>query len=229
MLAGCFHYTKSDRAIFVAAYNELCRVDLIGKKVLEICCGYGELALALARLHPDTEVVALDRHRETASAIHTGEVKNLKHVCGDALQMEAFPEKSFDLVYAQAALHHLAHDAAAVGSQCARVLRPGGRLVFIYEPLGHNPLYAMIRAYRVSRKQMEDESNIFLKTVERVGQEFSTCEVQVFNLLGYPLKLLGKWMPYPVIDSVHRFDAALMRSCCGLARMAANCNIVFTR
>ncbi len=229
LLDGCSHYARSDRALFVAGYNELCRVDLTGKKVLELCCGYGELALALARLHPAANVVALDRHRQTAEAIQTGEVKNLKHVCGDALRLEEFPDNSFDLIYGQATLHHLANDPAAVGIQCARLLKPGGRLMFINEPLGHNPLFAMIRAYRVARKQMEDESNLFLKTIERVGQEFSTCEVQVFNFLCYPLKFLGKWMPYPIIDFVHRLDAALMRSCTGMARMAANCNIVFTR
>ena len=39
LLAGCAHYGRFDRPLFVAGYNELCRVDLNGRKVLSSAAG----------------------------------------------------------------------------------------------------------------------------------------------------------------------------------------------
>jgi SAM-dependent methyltransferase len=53
-------------------------------------------------------------------------------VQGDALQLP-FRDKSFDLIVAAAFLHHLPGRESAVFEECARVLRPGGRIVG-YDP-----------------------------------------------------------------------------------------------
>jgi len=145
------------------------------------------------------------------------------------LRLTAIPDGSLDLVYGQATLHHLAHDTDAAGKEFSRVLKPGGRLLFIYEPLGHNPLWAMTRAYRVARFKMVDESNIVLSQLEEVARTFSRCEVQPFNLAGYPMKYLGRFAPSACIDLVHRFDQAAMRRWPSLAPLAANFNVLFTK
>ena len=52
------------------------------------------------------------------------------------------PDQSVDLVYGENFLMYV--DPAAIGREAARVLRPGGRAVFL-EPTAHHPL---IRLYR---------------------------------------------------------------------------------
>jgi SAM-dependent methyltransferase len=233
MLSGCAHYAKSDRPLFITAYNELCRVEMNGGRILEVCCGAGELAREVARAFPKAEVVAMDRYPEAGRAIREAAQReglaNARYQCGDALRLTGFADASLDLVYGQATLHHLAHDTGAVRREFSRVLKPGGRLVFIFEPLGHNPAWSMIRAYRVARIRMPDESNVFLQQLEEIAESFSSCEVQVFNLLGYPFKGLGRFAGQSLVNLIYRFDGALMKGWPRLAPLAANFNVVFTK
>jgi SAM-dependent methyltransferase len=233
LLSGCAHYFKSDLPLFVSGYNELCREDLKGGKILEICCGAGELAAAMARVFPKTEVIALDCYPEAGRALKEAAAKdglqNAHYLCGDALRLTQFADATLDLVYGQATLHHLAHEAGRLRDELARVLKPGGRLMFLYEPLGHNPLWAMIRAWRTARSEMPDESNLFISQLEYIARSFSSCHVQAFNLFGYPLKFLARLGCSPLFSLVHRTDSWLMQQSPRLARMAANFNVVFTK
>ena len=176
-------------------------------------------------------MVGLDRYSDSGSAIREARSKeglnNVSYHRGNALQLAEFPNGSLDLVYGQATLHHLANDLDAVREEFSRVLKPGGRLIFIYEPLGHNYLWSMVRACQVTRGRMGDESNLFLDSLENIARNFSRCEVHVFNLLGYPVKALGRLASWPLVNLVARLDAALMRRSRGLARLGANFNAVF--
>jgi SAM-dependent methyltransferase len=231
ILSGCAHYRKANRPLFISAYNELCRLDLKGARILEVCCGVGDLAREVARAFPGAEVVGLDRYPDSGQAIREARSKdglnNVSYYCGNALQLDEFPDGSLDLVYGQATLHHLANDLDAVRAEFSRVLKPGGRLIFIYEPLGHNYLWSIVRACQVTRRRMGDESNVFLDSLEDIARNFSRCEVQVFSLLGYPVKALGRLASWPLVNQVARLDAALMRRSHGLARLGANFNVVF--
>lgn len=233
LLAGCAHYAQSDRPLFVSAYNELCRVDLTGRQVLEVCCGLGELARELARVFPEAHLVAMDRYPEAGRALRevvdSEKLVNARYECGDAFRLKSFADSSLDLVYGQATLHHLAHDIASARAEFLRVLKPGGRLIFIFEPLGHNPVVSMIRAYRVTRMRMPDESNLFLEQIQELAKGFACCEMQVFNLLGYPFKGLGRFAGQGLVDFIYRFDASLMKLRPGFAALAANCNLVLTK
>jgi len=230
MLSGIGGFPKSDRSLFLAGYSELCRVDLSGGHALEICGGFGKLAIALASVFPDAKVTGLDLY--AASGPHIDEAlkkyPNLEFVAGDAFDLSRYADASIDLIWGQAALHHLSHDLGGITREAVRVLKPGGRLVFIFEPLGHNLFVAAIRAMRMARHELGDESNLYLSQFERMGKSFSTTEVQVFNLLGYPAKALADRLS-PVAAMVKRIDATLFRRFPRLMRYAANCNVIFTR
>jgi hypothetical protein len=101
--------------------------------------------------------------------------------------------------------------------------------VFIYEPFGHNPVWAMIRAYRIAKARTVDESNVLMGQLEEVARAFASGEVQPFNFLGYPFKYLGRHAGQSVIEFIHRLDTGLMRRFPGCALRAANFNVVFTR
>jgi SAM-dependent methyltransferase len=232
LLAGCAHYAKYDQPLFIAGYNELCRLDLNGRKVLEICCGLGELTCGLGRAFPQAEIIGLDRYTDGGGnireAARAGSLGNVRYLCGNALHLKEFGDASLDLVYGQATLHHLGHDTDAC-QEFSRVLKPGGRLVFIFEPFGHNPVWAMIRAYRIAKAGYKDESNVVLDQLEQIARGFGQCEIQPFNFLGYPVKSLGRYAGRSAIEFIYRLDQGLMRRSPGCALRGANFNVVFTK
>jgi SAM-dependent methyltransferase len=232
LLPGCQHYGMADVPMFTAGYRELLRHDLAGGKVLEIACGHGDLAVALARALPNTEVIGMDRYPDSGQAIKQANkegLTNVRYHQGDALRLTDFSDASLDMIYGQATLHHLAHDMLAVRDEPARVLKPKGRLIFIYEPLGHNRIWAMIRAYRIAKARMSDESNVILDHLTVIAERYSSCEVQSFNFFGYPFKSIARFGGPSAVQFIHHTDRALMRRFPGLAPMAANINVIFTK
>lgn len=231
MLPAIGGFPPSDRPLFLSAYSELCRIDLDGKRALEICGGFGKLAAALAETFPKGEVIGLDLYAASGPEIEERmkRLPGLSYVAGDAFDMSSYPDDTFDLVFGQAALHHLAHDTSGLATQMLRVLKPGGRLIFIFEPLGHNLLVAAIRAVRMAKYELADESNLYLSQFERMlGIGFTTCEVQIFNLLGYPMKVLSDRLGF-LAKAVQRVDSGLFKTFPKLLRYGANCNVIFTK
>ncbi len=231
MLPATGGFPPSDRPLFLAGYGELCRIDLNGGRALEICGGFGMLAAGLAETFPQGKVIGLDLYAASSPEIdeRMKRLPGLSYVAGDAFDMSDYPDDSFDLVFGQAALHHLAHDPNGLAKQMLRVLKPGGRLVFIFEPMGHNLMVAGMRGVSMARHELGDESNLYLSQFERMlATGFSRCEVQMFNLLGYPIKPLSRRLGSfnKVVQGV---DSWLFRKFPKLLRYGANCNVVFTK
>ena len=230
LLTAAGGYPKSDEDLFLAGYSELCRIDFSGGHALEICGGLGKLSSALASVFPKARVTGIDLYvpggPEVSAALANN--PNLEYVKGNAFDLSRYENESIDLIWGQAALHHLSHDLDGIRDEAARVLKPGGRLVFIFEPLGHNPVFAAIRAMRMARHELPDESNLYLSQFERMAAPFSSTEVHVFNFLGYPMKALSDRLA-PLAVRVKSLDAWLFRKFPNLKRQAANCNLVFTK
>jgi SAM-dependent methyltransferase len=224
-------FPHSDRPLFLAGYSELCRIDLAGKRALEICGGHGKLAGLLAEVFPEAEVIGLDLYAASGPEVEERlkRLPGLSYVAGDAFDLSMYPENSFDLVWGQAALHHLAHDPEGLVKQVSRVLKPGGRLIFIFEPLGHNLVVAAIRAVRMARYELGDESNLYISQFLRMKDAgFSKCEVQSFNFLGYPLKAFSDRFQ-SLAGIVQELDSKLFRLFPKTLRYGANCNVIFTK
>ena len=230
MLPSVGGFPASDRPLFLAGYGELCRIDLSGGRALEICGGFGKLAAGLAAGFPDAEVVGLDLYQASGPEVDgcLARLPGLSYVAGNAFDLSEYDDASFDLVFGQAALHHLAHDLDGLCRSVSRVLKPGGRLVFIFEPMGHNLAVAAIRAMRMARHELPDESNLYLSQFERMAPYFSSGEVQMFNLLGYPVKALSQRFG-SIASAVHGIDALLFRAFPKLLRYGANCNLILTK
>lgn len=230
MLPAVGGFPPSDRGLFLAGYGELCRMDLSGGRALEICGGFGKLAAGLAEAFPDAEVIGLDLYAAEGDALEERmkRLPGLSYVAGDAFDLSRYEDASFDLVFGQAALHHLAHDVDGLREQVLRILKPGGRFVFIFEPLGHNPLFAAIRAWRFALAELGDESNLYLSQFEKLGIGFSKVEVQTFNLLGYPMKALSDRLA-PLSEMVQTIDHRVMSWFPAMKRYCANCNLILTK
>ena len=105
-----------------------------GQRALDVCCGTGDIALALARA--GTEVTGLDFSQAMLEIAETRRLKkpqsavaNPKFMQGDAQQLP-FPDNSFDAVTIGYGLRNLSSCETGL-REMLRVARPGGRLVVL--------------------------------------------------------------------------------------------------
>ncbi len=101
-----------------------------GSRILEVGCGLGDDAAALARrVAPGGSVVAIDGSQAMIDAARKrhGDVEGLTFDVADATQLP-YDDASFDGCRIDRVLQHIADPVAAIG-EMARVLRQGGVLV----------------------------------------------------------------------------------------------------
>ncbi|MFN2613559.1 MAG: class I SAM-dependent methyltransferase [Actinomycetota bacterium] len=114
-----------------------------GMRVLDAGCGAGDLALEIAR--DAAEVVGFDLSPESIKLMgaRAGRL-GVRSPAGLVAVMEhfPFPAGSFDVVVGKSILHHV--DVAAAMREVHRVLRPGGRALFIENQVT-NPLLRFAR------------------------------------------------------------------------------------
>jgi SAM-dependent methyltransferase len=117
-----------------------------GERFLEIGCGEGANLRNLAPRVAGATLFAVDFSLQKAILVANAGVLA---ACADAIRLP-FGGATFDSVLVRDLLHHVP-DRAAVLSEAARVLKPGGRLTVI-EPNGKNPIMAaMALAIRAER------------------------------------------------------------------------------
>jgi SAM-dependent methyltransferase len=118
--------------------------DLYGRRVLEYGCGLGEISTLLAKsgAHVTTfdlssKSVLTCRRRAGLNSV-AGKIQ-LAVAAGERLP---YADESFDVIFGKAILHHL--DAELGWTEISRVLKPGGKAVFV-EPMGMNPVLNFVR------------------------------------------------------------------------------------
>ena len=109
-----------------------------GVRALDLCCGTGDLALALARR--GAEVTGLDFSApmlEVANRRKAG--ANPVFIQGDAMQIP-FPDQSFDIVTMGYGLRNLASWEKGL-AEMHRVAKPGARIIILEFGKPANPLW----------------------------------------------------------------------------------------
>jgi SAM-dependent methyltransferase len=117
---------------------------LAGRAVLELGAGDGFSTLRLARRGARIIAVELSPaglHSLAGHALAAGVSASVAPLRADAQQLP-LPDQAVDLVYGENFLMYV--DPTAIGREASRVLRTGGRAIFL-EPTAHHPL---IRLYR---------------------------------------------------------------------------------
>lgn len=119
-----------ERALGVANHLRFAEIES-GETILDIGCGGGiDTILAARRTGPSGQVIALDFLPEmlerTAAAARAAGLENIKPL---ESEMEAIglPDSSVDLIVSNGVIN-LSPRKARVMAECARVLRPAGRL-----------------------------------------------------------------------------------------------------
>ncbi|MFX1506775.1 MAG: class I SAM-dependent methyltransferase [Promethearchaeota archaeon] len=107
--------------------------DVKGKKILEIGCGGGQNSIVLSKW--GAEVIGLDISEvqlEHANSLAKEEGVSVKFLQGRMEDLSRFENGIFDIVTSSHAIGY-ADDLRAVYKETARVLKPGGFLVFCFE------------------------------------------------------------------------------------------------
>jgi SAM-dependent methyltransferase len=100
-----------------------------GSTALEIGCGTGNYARALADGRRDVSFVAFDLSRPMLREAAARRPR-VAFVAGDAARAFPFKDHAFGLAFAVDVVHHI-HDLASFFSEAARVLRPQGHLLLV--------------------------------------------------------------------------------------------------
>ena len=121
--------------------------SLAGKKVLDVGCGGGILAEAMARLGAKVTGIDLSEKALKVAQLHLHESRlDIAYESVSAEDLAARAGGSFDVVTCMELLEHVP-DPASMAAACARLARPGGRVFF--STINRNPkayLFAVVGA-----------------------------------------------------------------------------------
>jgi SAM-dependent methyltransferase len=125
--AAAWHVRAAkDRSAWQESYDRLARLVTPGGLVLDLGCGSGEDAPALASM--GLRCVGLDISAGLLDLARRFESLAGRAVLGD-LRSLPFADASFDAVWADGSVHHVTKpEMRGVAAEVARVLKPGGAL-----------------------------------------------------------------------------------------------------
>jgi ubiquinone/menaquinone biosynthesis C-methylase UbiE len=163
------------------AYHVAALGDVHGRHVLDYGCGTGGTATQL--LAQGAQVTGFD-------ISHARLMEARQRVAGEpgdaatgllqcAAEMLPFSDGAFDAVLGKQILHHL--DLKIAIPEIARVLRPGGRAVFL-EPLIHNPILEGYRRLTLHLRSPTERA-LSMTDIAIIGSHFRGYRHQEFILL----------------------------------------------
>ncbi len=188
--------------------------SLIGKEVLELGCGGGELTARL--VDGGARVTAVD-----ASAGQVASAGRLlaRHRRGAEVRfLEApaeetgLPSASFDVIVGKWILHHL--DVRRAVPEVARLLKPGGRAVF-YENQDRNPLLAVSRSrlagrFGVVRMGTPTERPLGRRDIALLRRHFASVELHYPEFFAFTL-LSSRVLRYRGYSALTGLDRLIWR------------------
>ena len=164
-----------------------------GRLMLDLGCGRGAHAVRFAQ--SGACVVAVDLSGGMVAmtqqrAIATG-VADRVAVQQMSAESLGFADATFDYIFGHSVLHHI--DLAVTRQEVHRVLKPGGRAVFL-EPLDHNPILNLFRRLTPWRRT-PTEKPLSLADLRFFAEPFAHSAHREFYLLA-----LGAFIFVPLRD-----------------------------
>lgn len=152
-----------------------------GKKVLDYCCGDGDLTIFLAEngaeaFGIDISPVSIQNAKKEA------EKKGLKNASFFVMDAEklGFDDNFFDLIICSGVLHHL--NIGKAYQELFRVIKPGGKIICA-EPLAYNPIFQLYRKKTPQlRTRWEAEHILKKKDIKLAEKYFGKVEKRFFHL-----------------------------------------------
>lgn len=156
--------------------------DCSGKRILDYCCGNGEVVLYLGKqgaraVGIDISSTSIQNAKEKAEK--QGLANQTSFLVMDAENLN-FEENYFDLILCNGVLHHL--DIKRAYPELARVLKPNGKIICA-EPLIYNPIFQLYRKMTPHlRTKWEAEHILSKKEIDMAKEHFGKVETNFFHL-----------------------------------------------
>ncbi len=164
--------------------------------ILEIGCGTGEIAYWMAEKSP-AQVLGTDLCAPFIEGARKNfQLPNLRYEVFDFNKPEQFSGERFDYIIGNGILHHLYEnlDAALLG--LSRLLKDGGKIIFM-EPNYHNPYVYLIFTYPSLRKvanlepdEMAFSKSFIVKKLEKAAFADIRVDYKDFLIPGVPRFLI---------------------------------------
>jgi len=195
--------------------------DLANRTVLDFGCGEGWSSLAYAAQGATVhgfDISPESVKRLAGQAAQHGLASRIHPRVMAAERLE-YPDGLFDLVLGISILHHT--DLALSGPEIRRVLKPGGRALFI-EPLEHNWLLRAFRRLTPGRRT-PTERPLTVAQLRQFAAQFSGGSFQGYYLLSVLPQVLLLFMPSrgifrTCLRFAERLDARLLHAVPALQR-----------
>ena len=165
-----------------------------GGKILDVGCGSGALAIAVAKRNPNAEIIGIDRWgKEYASYnrqlcernARAEKVNNIRFQQGNAVKLD-FADETFDAVTSNYVYHNIPGDRQAYLLETLRVLKNGG--AFALHDIFSKSKYGDMQAFVKKLIEMGYEHVELIDTTDRYMKPF---EAVWMELAGSAL-LVGK-------------------------------------
>ena len=166
-----------------------------GGKILDVGCGSGALAIAVAKRNPNAEIIGIDRWgKEYASYnrqlcernARAEKVNNTRFQQGNAVKLD-FADETFDAVTSNYVYHNIPGDRQAYLLETLRVLKKGG--AFALHDIFSKSKYGDMQAFVKKLKAMGYEKVELIDTAD--GKFMTKFESIWMELYGSAL-LVGK-------------------------------------
>lgn len=215
---ACAIYER--RKLYETALRVLLSEPVAGRTVLDYGCGTGDWGLMLAgegaqAAFLDLSPVAIQLVERRAAA--SGVSDRVRAFAADASDLSCFRDSEFDLIYANAAIHHTLKYPHAL-DEVVRVLRPGGRLV-LAETFGNNKLLNAARRTGWRMRNQPDEAGEEIlfddSHLQLLRNNFASIETMPCSLLAMAKRAFrGKFQNRAVralMAVLETVDSALLR------------------
>lgn len=151
-----------------------CLKAIDGGRLLDVGCGSGEWILAMSQRGWTVEGCDFDQ-----TAVENAKQRGLDVRCG-SLEAQNYPDGSFDAVTLNHVIEHVP-DPVVVLAECARILRPGGKLV-LFTPnnasLGH-------RIFKASWRGLEPPRHLHIFTIPSMRCALAQAGFQTVSVIPF--------------------------------------------
>jgi SAM-dependent methyltransferase len=210
-----------------------CLGPLDGKAVLELGSGHGQGAVHLGAR--GARVTALDispqRCIEAGRQIAGAPVADSIRFCAGRAESLPFGDASFDAVFARDVLMYA--DPVAIAQECRRVVRPGGKVVFIESLVGP----WVLRAYRWAtspRSYRKFTRHLGFAELRDCGRSMRLSHARAHYLFSLVAFAALFWIRSPraheiLLAKFHPIDRSILDRVPFLTRWAWRGTVAFTR
>ncbi len=176
---------RFENIFYKAIYNsnedffDFLKINSINSEILDYGCGTGASMNKVIYFNPK-KVTGIDIS-EISIQKAKDKIKSNSNVelVVDNCEKTKFNDNTFDIVYGTGILHHL--DIKLCLKEIQRILKPGGRLLFI-EPLGTNPIINLYRKL-TPKSRSRDEHPLVNDDFNLIQNKFGRLQVKYYGFL----------------------------------------------